>query len=184
MIKLKMHVLQPLDLRVTNALRHRYPRTTTFFIAVDRIGSVINLVLFVAVIVGWLYLADQQAMAAWLAISTFAVAVVFNPLLKLLFHRDRPYVKWYAHAFGYSYPSGHTSGAVVIFGVLMFLIPLAGWPLFPSLALQAGCVAIIAIIGVSRIYLGVHYASDVLAGLLEGLAWVWLTYPIFLTFYY
>ena len=98
---------------------------------------------------------------------------MLNESLKLHFHRARPRVPWSIgdeHTF--SFPSGHSLFAVVLYGTLAYLALGRG----RSIAWRLGCVALATLmplsIGVSRIYLGMHYPTDVLAGWLAGVLWL------------
>ena len=88
--------------------------------------------------------------------------------LKALFHRPRP-AEVFA-SLGYSFPSGHSFFAVTLYGMAAYWLVRGTrarrWVWLPA-------VALMLLIGFSRIYLGVHYASDVLAGFCVGLPWLW-----------
>lgn len=96
--------------------------------------------------------------------------------LKALFQRARPEPIF--ASLGYSFPSGHSFAAVTIYGFLAYWLTHSGFG--PRrLWIWIGAVWLIGLIGFSRIYLGVHYASDVLAGFAAGWPWLWgcLTLP-------
>ncbi len=111
----------------------------------------------------------------WLALGWVVACAgngVLNRLLKQIFERVRPlHDHGFATADGYSFPSGHTSGSVVVYGMLAYLgmrlLP-PPWHL-PGVLLAA---ALAYCMGVSRVLLQVHWASDVLAGIASGLAWL------------
>lgn len=172
------HRLLPADMWVTNFLRRGTGQSTRFFQAVDRIGSIPNLIIFVTAIVLYLYFNGYQLLAWWLSINVTIIAVVLNPLLKLIFHRHRPAVPRLAKSFGYSFPSGHSSGSMIIFGTLIMMQPLLGFSLLNVIIGTLIGGTLIMIIGISRVYLGVHYASDVLAGFLLGLGCLLFSYPL------
>ncbi|CAH0416880.1 phosphatase PAP2 family protein [Periweissella fabaria] len=177
------HHLLPFDMRITNFLRRGTGKSTRFFQAVDRIGSIINLIIFVIILVATLYFTNHQQLAWWLSINVCVIALFLNPFFKLLFHRHRPDVPRLAKSFGYSFPSGHSSGSMIILGSLMLMQPLLH---FTGPMMLIGTFigsAIIGVIGVSRVYLGVHYASDVAAGFLLGLSWLFFSYPVLLLTY-
>ena len=98
--------------------------------------------------------------------------VLLNPALKRIFARARPlHDHGLALETSYSFPSGHSAGAIVSYGMLMYLalrlLP-ARWHVPAAMAAAAAIVTIAC----SRVFLQVHFASDVAAGLLTGLAWL------------
>jgi membrane-associated phospholipid phosphatase len=92
-----------------------------------------------------------------------------NAVLKIGFHRPRPQLA-YIHVDTYSFPSGHAAGSAAIYATLLYLIGRHRNTRI-RLACAAAFVATIAVIGFSRLYLEVHYLSDVLAGISLGAAW-------------
>jgi undecaprenyl-diphosphatase len=106
---------------------------------------------------------------------TGAGALVMDPILKDLVGRLRPVVAHpVAHGGGNSFPSGHSLGSIVCYGAvyLVFLPATRGrW----RTAFTAVIVALVALIGISRILLGVHYLSDVLGGWTLGITWLGVT---------
>ncbi|WP_239628144.1 phosphatase PAP2 family protein [Paenibacillus sp. H1-7] len=93
---------------------------------------------------------------------------LLNESLKLAFQRTRPTINRIAEATGYSFPSGHSMAAFTFYGILAFLI----WKHLPSkwgrIVLLLFSAGMIVSIGLSRIYLGVHYPSDVIGGFLAS----------------
>jgi undecaprenyl-diphosphatase len=102
-------------------------------------------------------------------------ALVLDPVLKSLVGRLRPVVAHpVAHGLGNSFPSGHSLGSIICYGALflVFLPAMRGrW----RRLFTAGIVALVALIGISRILLGVHYISDVLGGWALGITWLGVT---------
>ncbi|MEO5794648.1 MAG: phosphatase PAP2 family protein [Rhodoferax sp.] len=111
----------------------------------------------------------------WLALGwVLAVAGngVLNTTLKQIFARVRPvHDDGLVMAQGFSFPSGHSSGSVVLYGMLAYVlcrfVPPRG-----QLPLVLAAVALAFSVGVSRVFLRVHFASDVLAGFASGTAWL------------
>ena len=101
-----------------------------------------------------------------------AFVVVLNQVLKFLVQRPRPEGFRLAAETGFSFPSGHSMAAMAFFGLLIWMV----WHYERDRAVRIGCsvalAALIVAVGVSRIYLGVHYASDVVAGFCVSLAWL------------
>jgi undecaprenyl-diphosphatase len=95
-------------------------------------------------------------------------STILNEILKAVFHRARPTIHRIVEANGFSFPSGHSMAAFSLYGVIAFLL----WRHL-STSLGRGMLILFSIfmiimIGVSRIYLGVHYPSDVLGGFLAS----------------
>ena len=111
----------------------------------------------------------------WLASVTIA-AMLLNTALKLCFRAARPALLPHLEAITtYSFPSGHASGNMAFFGALAMV---SGW-----CSVRIAATVLILAIGISRIWLGVHWPSDVLCGWLEGVAILlaarsWLPGPI------
>lgn len=105
-------------------------------------------------------------------ISITSVVVMF--LMKFFLQRERPLVPLIAKVHGYSFPSGHTFTSVTFYGIIAYIIyknvksPVLKWTLiFASIIL-------ILLVGFSRVYLRLHYASDVIAAFCLGLIWLLL----------
>lgn len=109
--------------------------------------------------------------AAWLAI-TMAGAVALDIALKHAFHRPRP-VPFFGDApHSYSFPSGHALASFCFYGVLAGLVVDRLDKLRWKIAIGVIAASLVTAIGISRIYLGVHYPSDVVAGYLAAAMWV------------
>lgn len=114
----------------------------------------------------------------WNSIKIPAVALsslLLMFILKLIFHRDRPLTPLLAAAKGYSFPSGHALMSVTFYGLLIFIVWQSAKPVWVKWLLSASLFLLIIVIGISRVYLRVHYASDVLAGFCIGLMWLLLS---------
>ncbi|HEY2950200.1 MAG TPA: phosphatase PAP2 family protein [Micromonosporaceae bacterium] len=136
-------------------------------------GRPITIWLMVVVVVG-LLIRGQRRLAAYL-IVTGVGALMLDPSLKLIVGRLRPVVDVpVASAPGNSFPSGHALGSTVTYGALLLIfLPIASRRL--RWFAIAAFAAIVVLVGFTRVALGVHYVSDVLAGWLLGLGWLGVT---------
>jgi undecaprenyl-diphosphatase len=100
-------------------------------------------------------------------------ALLLEQVLKLAFHRARP-VSFFGvpEPSSYSYPSGHALFAVCFFGTLAWILAARLSSRLSRAALWTGAILIAGLIGYSRIYLGVHYPTDVIAGYTSALVWL------------
>lgn len=111
----------------------------------------------------------------WYAIKVPAIALSSLFLmfgLKHLFHRTRPDVPLLFHAEGLSFPSGHALFSVTFYGLLVYIIYKSVDHGFLKWSLIFLLVILTLIIGFSRVYLRVHYATDVVAGFCVGIIWL------------
>jgi membrane-associated phospholipid phosphatase len=104
------------------------------------------------------------------AIALSSLALMF--LLKNLFARPRPDIPLLEEARGLSFPSGHALMSVTFYGLLIYIVWKMVKPKWLKLVSVTFFVLLIFVIGFSRIYLRVHYASDVLAGFATGFLWL------------
>ncbi|MEP6949733.1 MAG: phosphatase PAP2 family protein [Ginsengibacter sp.] len=95
--------------------------------------------------------------------------------LKLIFHRDRPVGPLLRAAKGFSFPSGHALMSVTFYGLLILIVWQNVQQAWLKWTLSVLLVFLIIAIGLSRVYLRVHYASDVIAGFSVGLVWLLLS---------
>jgi membrane-associated phospholipid phosphatase len=117
----------------------------------------------------------------WFAIRITALALsslLLKFILKLYFQRARPDVPVIEKVGGYSFPSGHALIGVVFYGLVIFVIWHEVKQKWLKILLTVFFVVLILLIGFSRIYLRVHYASDVIAGFAVGFIWLVLSLRI------
>jgi undecaprenyl-diphosphatase len=120
------------------------------------------------------FLARGWRRGALLVIVTLAGAWLLDTGLKLFFARARPepFYDYYPAPSSYSFPSGHALFSVCFFGGLAVLLTHRIHGRITQVTVWLVAVIIILLIGSSRVYLGVHYPTDVVGGYAVGLAWV------------
>ena len=139
--------------------------------AVSHLGDLGTVAAATVVVLATLLLRRQPRLATWWTIAMVGV-VPINSGLKAVFQRPRPL---HNHGFmvehGWSFPSGHAFGAMVFYGMLAYVL-LRVLPHRWHRLVIACAVAMVTVIGLSRIVLQVHYFSDVMAGYVSGLVWL------------
>ncbi|PWR11248.1 PA-phosphatase [Micromonospora acroterricola] len=174
--------LHRLDATITHALHH-YALDHPAWVALMRVWTEVfapmPLRAVALLLVIWLLRRGARRLALW-ATTTMVVGGLMGPLLKLLVGRDRPeLLDPVARAAGYSFPSGHALNATLAAGVLLLvLLPYVGRGVW-RVVLWVAAVLLVVVTGLSRVALGVHFASDVLGGWLLGVAVVAATTAAF-----
>jgi len=152
---------------------HATPAGYAIFNAISLLGSPVTmaaLALGVALLLGvrrqWIVL------GGWVA--AFAGGGLLNEILKLVIRRPRPpYAAAFIHDSSWSFPSGHAMGSLIGCGMLAYLV-VTLWIHRRSrqISIVIGAALLIVTIGLSRLYLGVHYFSDVVGGYAAGVLWL------------
>jgi len=159
------------DTRIANLLAvFRNIEITEFFLWITLLGKWQVIISFTFAIVGVLWIWRKRLYIAPL-ILTIAGSEIFTALGKIAFHRSRPELAIYTeHSF--SFPSGHATIAVAFYGFLTYILirSFGRWKTKVNVFFVG--LSVILLIGFSRLYLGVHYVSDVWGGYLVGVLWL------------
>jgi undecaprenyl-diphosphatase len=154
----------------------RTPLLNRIVIDITSLGSftVISLISAAAFTMLWLVAEDRRGAAT--IVTAAAGAEVLVEAIKRLLQYPRPAIVPYLVEFtGFSYPSGHALVATATYSALAMVICGYLERRRDRIAVRAICWIVIAKVAVSRVYLGVHYPTDVLGGVLLGIAWVHFT---------
>lgn len=171
------------EVEILEALRAaRTPFWTDVLFAVTVFGRGWVTAVLCTFVVVLLMLKREWRAAAFLGLANLGTAFL-NPALKTLFARARPESELASSLLApssFSLPSGHAMSAMVFYTSLVMVVHHVAprWQA-PVVVLAA---VMIPLMGFTRIYLGVHYPSDILVGWVVGAAWVWLAYYFFLSF--
>ncbi|MEJ8548506.1 phosphatase PAP2 family protein [Brevibacillus borstelensis] len=139
-----------------------------FFTFLGSTAALLALLVTSAVLMIW----QKKRWEALFLVLALSGGVVFNQLLKWIFHRQRPNLHRLIEETGYSFPSGHSMSSIIFYGMLGMLFFMFARKRTPKIIITAAAIVLVLSIGISRIYLGVHYPSDVLAGFAAGGAWL------------
>lgn len=151
---------------------------TQVLLAITTLGNPINVTLITTICTLWL-LWRRRGIAAGRLVLTVALGSLGNRLLKAWIARPRPFIANTAihplvGAGGWSFPSGHANGTTLLYGTLIALLWLSHLPRrWQWLGTVAGS-AMILLTAYSRVYVQVHYPTDVLAGMLAGIGLITL----------
>lgn len=165
------HQTQKFDLSVRNAI-HRYasPSMTRTMTAITFLGGD-GLVIGALFATTAFLMVRRRRAALWLVI-TLAGATVLDLTLKFAFHRPRPTPFFGPLPHTYSFPSGHALFSFCFYGVLAGLVAGRVRSVWLRIVIWFAAAMLVLAIGLSRIYLGVHHPSDVIAGYLTATLWV------------
>jgi undecaprenyl-diphosphatase len=142
------------------------------------LGSETVLTLVVALVVGFLFLRRRKR-AAWLILAATLSGMVVGSVLKNVFHRSRPQiVPHLTEVTSLSFPSGHSMMSSVVYLTLGALLAQTMARRREKIYIVTAAVSLTVLVGLSRVYLGVHYPSDVAAGWAAGVAWALLFWAI------
>lgn len=118
-------------------------------------------------------LAQRHWTSALFVAIAFVGSLVLNDALKSLYQRPRPTWDWAQIPPEYSFPSGHTMNATVLYIAIAGVVWLL-WGRRAGMTALAIAVLVVLAVGLSRIYLGVHWPTDVIGGYLAGILWLLL----------
>ena len=159
---------------VTRAAVHQFasPAMTTAMRGISFLGSMIFLTIATVVVIIW-FASRKWRREAKLMAATMIGASALNMTLKLAFKRARP-VPFFdlLPPESYSFPSGHSLTSACFFGAFAAIVTARIKRRRPRILVWIVCITTFVLIGLSRIYLGVHHTTDVIAGFAAALIWI------------
>ena len=172
------NIFQAFDLKIISciqSLKNEY--LTVFYKMITIIADTYQSAIITILIVAFLYIKKHYREALFLAITMSACGIAM-PLLKNIFCRERPDFYRLIEISGYSFPSGHTTSATTMYLTLAIVVLSIMNKLNKYFIFSIAVIGIV-IIGSSRIYLGVHYPTDVMAGICLGISIVSTVYVLY-----
>lgn len=159
------------DLRIMNLVADfRDLSAAKIFLLITYLGSWPIVMSLEAIVLAILLLLNKKRLALFSFLSVITAEGVYS-VLKLIIHRARPDMAYsLIPRDGFSFPSGHASVSIVFYGLLGYLIWRVCKKWWQKLLVAVAALKIVFLIGFSRVYLGVHWPSDIVAGWAVGLA--------------
>lgn len=160
---------ESLDTKIHNlVINLRTPLLTNIMLKITNLCSVIGIIIISII---FLIIYRKKQIFHYIVIN-LVNSILLSQLFKLIIRRDRPININIIEETGFSYPSGHSMVSMAFFGLFAYLIYKNMKNLFLKTILITLLIIIIILIGFSRIYLGVHYFSDVIGGFLISFAYL------------
>ena len=162
-----------------NSGSESFTRKVVIFTSIGNVKSVVIIVIILGLLISLRYKHWKKAL--WFALTVLLGAGIVNNFVKNTFERTRPLLTHLVEEHSYSFPSGHAMGAIIYSGALAFLIYEANKSKVAHLKFYTvnGTLLFSLLIAMSRLYLGVHFASDVIAGLSLGAAFLFIAMAIY-----
>jgi membrane-associated phospholipid phosphatase len=178
--ELAANQLTAFDNRVTDfVLSFRRDWLTAFLRFITTVGTRTGYLIVIALLTIYFLIRHRSWKFIVQTVVVLVLASLSNVALKEVINRARPTIEHLVTVYTLSYPSGHAMSAMGFYGFLIFLTMRYEMTTLMRVTLLVFLSFMILSIGISRIYLGVHYPSDVLAGFIGGLIWVALCAIIF-----
>lgn len=166
---LESHTLDNFDKSIYNFIQLSHCSfMTLFFKIITFLASSAFLIILCILIL----LFNKKKKDSILIVFNLVNTVIINVVLKQIFSRERPIDLMLIEESGFSFPSGHSMAAMTFYGFIIYLIWQNKWKKKNKVISSVLLSLLIVLIGTSRIYLGVHYASDVLAGFIISLIYL------------
>mgnify|MGYP002387726760 CR=1 FL=1 len=160
------------SLIVEKAIRLRTPVASEMFLLLTDLGGGFLISVLVGIAAAILAVSDRRRESMHLVLSILGGEITYR-IVKLMVHRSRPGAEYaLVQADGFAFPSGHAVGSAIFYGIVAFLL----WELirrrWMKIFVTTFFLLLIFLVGFSRLYLGVHWASDVIGGWLLASAFI------------
>ncbi|MGM0414357.1 MAG: phosphatase PAP2 family protein [Bacillota bacterium] len=139
---------------------------------ITELGSIWFIIVASIFIVLYLWFKKRNKLGILFLIISVGGGGLIIAVLKRYYQIDRPSINQQIDVGGYSFPSGHAMGSLIFYGFIVYLILRSKLSKTKKKVYSVVLILLIILIATSRIYLGVHFPSDVIAGQAGGLAWL------------
>lgn len=153
---------------------------TSFIMNATEIGNIKVIILLTIAIVIILFIMKKYAEGLWLGGTMLLCGVIAVKVLKSVIDRDRPEILQLITKTNESFPSGHSVGTTIFFGLIALVAALAAIKAWQKWVISLVSLVLIFFIFVTRIYLGVHFPTDVIGGFFFGMASLWISIGIYI----
>ncbi|MEP2279013.1 phosphatase PAP2 family protein [Maribacter sp.] len=170
---LKTETLATYDTSITDyIISYRAPTLTSYLKFMTYVGDIYGYLIVLTIFLLLSLLVFKRWKYVVQATLILALATISNMILKRFIDRARPGIEHLVSVETLSYPSGHAMSAMAFYGFLIFLVTKFNIQKVIKYILIAVLILVILSIGISRIYLGVHFPSDIAGGFIAGFIWV------------
>ncbi|MBF0777198.1 phosphatase PAP2 family protein [Streptococcus cuniculi] len=167
------------DSSIQTALRGDFPAfATLFWTTITLLGNV-TVLLPICLAVAFYCYQKRWKSESYFILSSFAVMGVLSTALKYVYQRPRPSIEWLVDTPGYSFPSWHAASTLMVAGVMVILVQQHLKTTITKRIAQAGLIILAMLVGISRIYVGVHYPTDIIGGWLLATSLLYILFPFY-----
>ena len=178
-VKFYPEMLVSFDQPIQTAIRGDLPASLTFLFRTITHLIDIPVIITWVLIVAFIFYRKQWKLESYLMLGNLTLAGILIVTLKNIYQRPRPEIVHLVEEKGFSFPSGHSLAVTIMVGTLIVIfsqrIKNTAWRKVVQILLSLYLVSVL----VSRVYLGVHYPSDVLASLCVGLGVLFIEFPFY-----
>lgn len=132
-----------------------------------------------SLIIAFIFYQKQWKMESFFILTNLVVMGIASTALKFVYQRPRPSIEWLIDTIGYSFPSWHTASTMIVAGALVIIAQQRMKVGVVRSLLQAVLLLIAALVALSRIYIGVHYPTDIIGGWLLAFSILLVLYPFY-----
>ncbi|MCM3742309.1 phosphatase PAP2 family protein [Oceanobacillus luteolus] len=179
-VHIEISWLQSLDLAIIEAVQSNITTSKTAILStLTEIGNIRLVIGLTIILVLFLFFKKWYATGLWLGGTILFGAAILTKIIKKVVDRERPDILPLMEKTTESFPSGHATAATVFYGIIGLAIILLMRGLWKRIVIGFITLGLIGFILVTRIYLGVHYPTDVIAGFLYGASVVFVSFGVY-----